>query len=154
MMLLTTEERHAAWEFTTKLEHLRLVVLVIGHAVVVVVSMFYIVYHTISKLRGNEKNRQLNNFGLMIACFAFTSYSIESVDYGTELLIPKKERKWIISHYLAFRWLWRVADGSYLMMLWFFNYRYVKSAVRFPLLKRSANLQARKLAMILEQRES
>jgi len=87
MMLLSTEERHAAWEFATTIQHLDLVSIVIGHAVVVVVSLFYVVYHLISKLRGNEKNRQLNNFGLMIACFAFISYSIEFVDYGSNLLI-------------------------------------------------------------------
>jgi len=85
MMLLTTEERHAAWEDATRIQHLDLVVVVIGHAFVVVTGLFYIVYHLISKLRGNEKNRQLNNFGLMIACFAMISYSIEGRYYASRL---------------------------------------------------------------------
>jgi len=39
------------------------------------IFLFYFVYHVISKVRGNEKNQKMNNFGLFLSVFGLVYYS-------------------------------------------------------------------------------
>ena len=50
-------------------------------------------------------------------------------------------------------WIWWSVDSAYLLYHWFFNWRYVKSTFRLPVLQKSAEFHSEKLDKILNQRE-
>ena len=44
------------------------------------IFLMYVIYHVISKVRGNEKNVQLNNFGIGLSLLGLVVYSILFID--------------------------------------------------------------------------
>ena len=51
--------------------------------VAALIFLTYVTYHVISKLRGNEKNPQMNTFGIAMALLPFAYYSAYFTDNGT-----------------------------------------------------------------------
>jgi len=50
--------------------------LTVEFGVALLIIYAYVIYHLISKLRGNEKNLHMNNFGIVLALLLFVSYSV------------------------------------------------------------------------------
>ena len=48
--------------------------------VALLISYAYVIYHLISKFRGNEKNAHMNNFGVVLALLLFLYYSVYFTD--------------------------------------------------------------------------
>ena len=113
----------------------------------------YITYHTISKLRGNEKNVQMNNFGISLAVLGFVSFSIPFFKYVFGHYRPGKHNRWIRNHYTYYYWIYWSSNISSLLFHWIFNLRYVKSTFRLPLLRKSAEFFNEMLERIFEHRE-
>jgi len=44
------------------------------------IFLMYLIYHVISKIRGNEKNVQLNNFGIGLSLVMLVYFSIWFID--------------------------------------------------------------------------
>ena len=53
------------------------------------IFLMYLIYHVISKIRGNEKNVQLNNYGIFLSLLGLVNYSIYFTDEGTYNLPPQ-----------------------------------------------------------------
>ena len=113
----------------------------------------YLIYHVISKIRGNEKNVQLNNFGIGLSLLGIVSYSILFIDFGTRTLAHDKKMSWRAKHLTLYWWIRWSADSALLLYHWLFNWRYVKSTFRLPVLKKSAEFHNKKLDKIIKQRE-
>ena len=113
----------------------------------------YVTYHIISKLRGNEKNVQMNNFGIALAVLVLFSYSVYFSDYQIRHYSPRKWNHWFRNHETRFYSLYWLNNTSSLLFHWFFNLRYVKSTFRLPLLRKSAEFFNEMLQRILEQCE-
>jgi len=62
------------------------------------ISLMYLIYHVISKIRGNEKNVQLNNFGIGLSLLILVNYSIFFPDWGMFTLAPDKKASWRHKH--------------------------------------------------------
>ena len=45
------------------------------------ILLTYVVYHVISKVRGNEKNGPMNNYGQLLAVLGFAFYSVYFIDF-------------------------------------------------------------------------
>jgi len=112
----------------------------------------YVVYHVISKLRGNEKNPQMNNFGISLALLLLVVYSVNFTNHATSSIIYDGWKNWYYGHENLYLWIYWVADCSYLLSHWFFNWRYVKSTFRLPVLQKSAEFFSEMLNRIIEQR--
>ena len=58
----------------------------------VALSIFvtYEIYHLISKLRGNEKNVRMNNFGIALAVLGVVYYSVWFTELATYMLANDK----------------------------------------------------------------
>ena len=117
------------------------------------IFLMYLIYHLISKLRGNEKNVQLNNFGIGLALLMLVNYSISFIDVGSNTLAHDKNISWYHKHETLFLWIIWSADSSSFLYHWLFNWRYVKSTFRLPVLKKGAEFHNKKLDRIIKQRE-
>jgi len=117
------------------------------------VFLAYLVYHIISKLRGNEKNVQMNNFGIALAVLGLVNYSIIFMDTLHWAFYEGKHDSWVSKHEVGFYWIIWLAESSGILYHWFFNLRYVKSTFRMPLLQKGAEFFSEMLERILEQRE-
>jgi len=124
------------------------------YGVASLIFLTYVTYHLISKLRGNEKNLQQNNFGIALAVLGLYTYLVWFTENVAYSVIDDKWWKW--SHknhntlYLLIYWS---SNTSYLLYHWFFNLRYVKSTFRLPILQKSAEFFSEMLERIIEQRE-
>jgi len=108
------------------------------------IFLTYVTYHLISKLRGNEKNAQQNNFGIALAMLGLLSYSMYFINELTFSRIYdkwRKESQKITSHYI-FGFSGK-KNACYLLFHWFFNLRYVKSTFRLPILKKAPSFSAK-----------
>ena len=113
----------------------------------------YVIYHVISKLRGNEKNVQLNNFGIALAAQGLFTNLLQFISLMSFAVINEKAWKWRKDHNALYLWGYWTSDASFLLMHWFFNLRYVKSTFRLPILQKSAEFFSEMLNRIIEQRE-
>jgi len=113
------------------------------------VFVMYVLYHLISKLRGNEKNVHMNNLGVALALLGVAMYSV----WFSFEVVRTLNNNWYVHHETLFNWILWTADSAYLLYHWFFNWRYVKSTFRLPVLQKSAEFHSEKLDKILNQRE-
>jgi len=120
--------------------------------VAALIFLTYLTYHLISKVRGNEKNVQQNNFGIALAVLGLWNYSVTFTDNVAYSEIEDKYWKWYENHDL-YPWIWWSTYVSPLLYHWFFNLRYVKSTFRLPILQKSAEFFSKMLDRIIEQRE-
>jgi len=51
--------------------------------VAALIFMTYVTYHVISKIRGNEKNALMNNFGIALALLPLVNYSVSFTNWAT-----------------------------------------------------------------------
>ena len=54
--------------------------LTVEFGVALLIIYAYVIYHLISKLRGNEKNSRMNNFGVSLALLVFVTNSVWFTD--------------------------------------------------------------------------
>jgi len=113
----------------------------------------YVVYHLISKMRGNEKNIKMNNYGLGVAVLGLWYTADYFIDDGAYSVNRDKYHNWINNHSTLFLWIYWSADSAYLLYHWLFNWRYVKSTFRLPVLEKSAEFHNKMLDRIFKQRE-
>ena len=71
----------------------------------VLISLMYVTYRLISKLRGNERNVSLNTYGIMLAMLEFVNYSVTFTDFATLFLVYDKSTKWFNNHQTLYRWI-------------------------------------------------
>jgi len=122
--------------------------------VALLVLYAYVIYHLISKLRGNEKNLHMNNFGIALALLMFVYYSVWFIDDATFTLMDSATwEKWYDHHETLYYWIYWSADSAYLLYHWLFNWRYVKSTFRLPVLQKVAEFHNEMLDQIIKQRE-
>ena len=117
------------------------------------IFLTYVIYHVISKIRGNEKNPMMNNFGIFMALLPLAYYSVNFTDTGTYTVIQSKYFSWYRNHETRYWWIYWFLNSAHLLYHWFFNWRYVKSTFRLPVLKKSAEFFNEMLERILKQRE-
>jgi len=117
------------------------------------IFLAYVVYHVISKIRGNEKNCKMNNYGIALAVLGLWVYTITSIDLGTLYPILYETEHWRNNHYSLYLWIYWSTDSAYYLYHWFFNWRYIKSTFRLPVLEKSAEFHNHMLDRILEQRD-
>ena len=79
------------------------------------------IYHVISKLRGNEKNWSTNNFGIYLAALGLVYYSVEFTDLATYTFALVEYGNWFENHVTPFWYIMWSGDSAYLMYHWFFN---------------------------------
>ena len=115
--------------------------------------LMYVIYHLISKIRGNEKNVELNNYGIRLALVGLVGYSLVFSEQVLHLKANAKWLSWYSKHEKLQLWIWWSADSAYLLYHWLFNWRYVKSTFRLPVLHKSAEFHNKKLDKIIAQRE-
>jgi len=60
---------------------------------------------------------------------------------------------WRDKHETQHSWIIWSGDSAYLLYHWLFNWRYVKSTFRLPVLKKSSEFHNKKLDKIIKQRE-
>ena len=118
-----------------------------------VIFLFSVTYHVISKLRGNEKNPQMNTYGILLGMLGLVAMAITFSDIGTFFFIYEMYSIWGSNQYTPRQWIWWTSRASILLYHWFFNLRYVKSTLRLPVLQKSAEFLNEMLERILEQRE-
>ena len=58
----------------------------------------YEIYHLISKLRGNEKNVRMNDFGIALAVLGVGYYSVYFTDWAAYTWANDKWSKWYDHH--------------------------------------------------------
>jgi len=80
--------------------------LVTEDGVAVLMSLMYVIYHLISKLRGNEKNVSMNTFGIAMAMLALNNLAVTFTVDSTYLFINDKWDKWTYSHSTLANWIW------------------------------------------------
>jgi len=103
-----------------------------------------IIYHMISKARGNEKNVKMNNYGLFLAVFGSVRVTVYFVDYVTFMTLDyESNSKWYDKHENVYFWLLWFSEFSYLIFHWHFNFRYVASTFRMPILFEIAQIHAK-----------
>ena len=117
------------------------------------IFLMYLIYHVISKIRGNEKNVQLNNFGIGLSLLGLVTFSIVFTDKIIYRLANDKLLSWYYKHETLYSWILWTSDSAILLYHWLFNWRYVKSTFRLPVLKKSAEFHNKKLDKIIKQRE-
>ena len=69
------------------------------------VFLAYVLYHFISKGRGNEKNVKMNNFGLALAMLMLVKYSVVFTDNYTYIYIYDQWETFLIRHAFAYNWI-------------------------------------------------
>jgi len=117
------------------------------------IFLMYFIYHLISKIRGNEKNVQLNNYGIGLSLLGLVKYSILFIDFSTYTIVHDKHNSWYYKHLTLYYWAFWSSDSAILLYHWLFNWRYVKSTFRLPVLKKSTEFHSEKLDKIIKQRE-
>jgi len=117
------------------------------------IFLSYVIYHLISKMRGNEKNLKMNNFGIGVAVLGLWFMIINVVEYSAYSVNPVKYYNWTRNHRTLYLWIWWSADSAYHLYHWLFNWRYVKSTFRLPVLEKSAEFHNKMLDRIFKQRE-
>jgi len=70
------EENKIIWDSYFELKQDVYSTLNVEDGVALLVVYTYVIYHLISKLRGNEKNAQMNNFGVVLALLMFVYISV------------------------------------------------------------------------------
>ena len=86
------------------------------NGVAALIFLTYVTYHLISKLRGNEKNAQQNNFGIALAVLGLLSYSVWFTDTTTYSVINDKYWKWSRqNHDTLYLWIKWSSNTSYLL---------------------------------------
>ena len=58
------------------------------------IFLTYLNYHVISKLRGNEKNVKLNNYGIGLSLLGLVCYSVSFINTGTYTVAQDKHMSW------------------------------------------------------------
>jgi len=76
------EEQMATTDSYHELKDDVLSTLNVEEGLVLLVIYTYVIYHLISKLRGNEKNLHMNNFGIFLALLMFVYYSVDFTGYA------------------------------------------------------------------------
>jgi len=66
--------------------------------VALLIFVTYEIYHLISKLRGNEKNVRMNNFGIALTVLGGVYCSVRFTDFAMIMLYYDKRRKWADNH--------------------------------------------------------
>jgi len=148
------EEEQIAYDSYRELKDDVWPILTIEFGVAMLIFLTYVIYHLISKLRGNEKNLHMNNYGIALALLGFVYYSVDFTDWATNTLFLDKYLLFWTEHNLTlYYWSYWSADSAYLLLHWFFNWRYVKSTFRLPVLQKAAEFHNEMLDLILRQRE-
>jgi len=125
----------------------------IGKGAALTICLFYLVYHLISKARGNEKNPPLNNYGLFVAVFAFVYLGYSFFVLVIFYVLPAESYVWITKHWVIYLWSYWLSQTCNLLLHANFNFRYITSTFKLPLLIKSAREQAKWIAKFFEQRE-
>jgi len=94
----------------------------------------YFIYHVISKIRGTEKNARLNTYGITLAFLGLISVGFWFSDELSFIYANEFRDKYHDNHLKLYNWCWSVSDNAYLLLHWSFNWRYIKSTFRLPLL--------------------
>ena len=124
------------------------------YGVALVVFLAHVIYHTISKLRGNEKNDSMNNFGIGLALIGLVNCIVGFADLMIWFLKGKVwVRKWLGKHEIAYLTIWWCADSLQFLFHWIFSWRYIKSTAKLPLLQKCAEFHSYILEKIFMQRE-
>jgi len=92
----------------------------------------------------------MNNFGVVLAVLGLWVCAINAIDLLAYNVIEDKERNWRNNHSTLFLWIYWSVDSAYQLYHWFFNWRYVKSTFRLPVLEKSAEFHNHMLDRILE----
>ena len=117
------------------------------------IFLTYLIYHVISKIRGNEKNVPLNTYGIGLSLLMLVNYSILFTDESAVMIDYGKWLTWKHKHETLYWWIIWSSDSTYFLYHWLFNWRYVKSTFRLPVLQKSAEFHSKKLDKIIKQRE-
>ena len=112
------------------------------YGVALLIFVTYEIYHLISKLRGNEKNVRMNNFGIALAVLGVVYYAVGFFDETTYKLVNDKWRKWYDHHWTLYLWIFLFVECAYLLFHWLLNWRYVKSTFRLPVLEKAAEFHS------------
>jgi len=75
------------------------------HGVTALIFLTSVTYHVISKIRGNEKNVQQNNFGIALAVLGLYDYSAYFTDNVAYSEINGKFLKWTGNHGIQYLWI-------------------------------------------------
>ena len=134
----TVEERQAILDAYYELLDFVTTTFTVEFGMVLLIFVTYVIYHVISKLRGNEKNVRMNNYGIALAVLGIVYYSVDFADWSTNTLIREKNDYFYYHHNTLYWWLDWSANSAYLLYHWFFNWRYVKSTFRLPVLQKGA----------------
>jgi len=114
------------------------------------IFLTYVIYHMISKMRGNEKNVKMNNFGIALSLLGFWYMTVISIDDGTYSVVYDKYSNWYYRHQKLYYWIRWSSDSAFLLYHWLFNWRYVKSTFRLPVLEKSAEFHNKMLDRIFK----
>jgi len=114
------------------------------------IFLAYVVYHLISKMRGNEKNVKMNNFGIALGVLGLWCSTVYFISAGTLSVMYEKHYNWRLHYETLYWWIWWSVDSAYLLYHWFFNWRYVKSTFRLPVLEKSAEFHSHMLDRIFK----
>jgi len=107
----------------------------------------------ISKCRGSEKNAHMNNYGIALAVLGLVFYTVGFADWISFLFCDKKHQIWFDNHEKPYWFIWWTGNTCYLLFHWLFNWRYVKSTFRLPVLQEIAVFHNEMLKRIVMQRE-
>jgi len=116
-------------------------------------SLIAVVYHVISKVRGNEKNPMMNTYGITLALMMLFSYAGFFAFRASRLFIYARFVRWQSKHHILYEWVYSLCNSTYLLVHWLFNGRYLKSTFRLPLLKKKAEFYCDDLAREVTNRE-
>jgi len=117
------------------------------------IFLTYLIYHVISKIRGNEKNVQLNNYGICLSLLGLVNFSIFFTKSGTDTLADDKNASWRDKHETLYKWMVWSSNSAYFLYHWLFNWRYIKSTFRLPALQKGAEFHSEMLDRVIAQRE-
>jgi len=87
---ITAKELDMEREYSAEVEQTAYTLQVVGLGTASMCCSTYVIYHLISKYRGNEKNRELNNWGMMLAFLLLIDYGVWFTDSLTYLQIRGK----------------------------------------------------------------
>jgi len=68
------------------------------YGIAALIFLANVTYHVISKIRGNEKNVQMNNLCIALALLPLFYYAVYFSDDGTYTLISDKKPTWYNNH--------------------------------------------------------
>ena len=75
----------------------------------------YEIYHLISKLRGNEKNVHMNNYGAALVVLGGLYYLVWFIDTVSIVVADDKSTKWVDHHRTFYNWIYWSAESAYLL---------------------------------------